>query len=272
VAAGGMPDGQRPIPSAPAAPPSYTSPMRDATSPLNLHTPSRAAAVWRASDCSDASNDSVLGLLTLFDDEVGAMDTVGRISCVTHVDPRCVVSCMIVAALIRVLARGEVRDPDDMTCMRWCAAPSASTRTSCGQPWACARSLPPASRASTVTSCGERCACRRTPTETLVPRTRRSRPLHSPSGKGCAVGRSSPSSRRCSWRVGTRTRTPASRAHCSPRMVCLCPLTGGRHMRAGSKPRLRTWPVSSVSRRASMTAHGTPRRVRMGRICRPRMR
>lgn len=68
---------------------------------------------WAKAGHTIAPNGSLmrthpLGLTALLEEEDVAMDTAARISCVTHVDPRCVVACMIGTAMVRGLVRGEV--------------------------------------------------------------------------------------------------------------------------------------------------------------------
>lgn len=78
-----------------------------------------AHAVWKKGGYEIAPNGSLmrthpLGLTCLLDTEEGTMDTAARISCVTHVDPRCVVACMIGTALVRGLVHCDVRSEEDV--------------------------------------------------------------------------------------------------------------------------------------------------------------
>jgi ADP-ribosylglycohydrolase len=82
--------------------------------PAYLDNPVAAAhKVWKRGKCNVAPNGSVmrthpLGMVSVFQSEEEAMDAAAAISAITHVDPRCVVACMIETALVRGLIRSEV--------------------------------------------------------------------------------------------------------------------------------------------------------------------
>ncbi|CAK9780219.1 ADP-ribosylglycohydrolase [Cutaneotrichosporon oleaginosum] len=81
--------------------------------PAYLQDPGAAAhRVWVKGGCDVAPNGSLmrthpLGVVSIFQTEAEAMDAAAAVSAITHVDPRCVVSCMICTALVRGLIRGQ---------------------------------------------------------------------------------------------------------------------------------------------------------------------
>lgn len=75
----------------------------------------RARDYWIKSGYSAAPNGSLmrvhpLGLMCLPKTAEEAFDIAASFSVVTHVDPRCIISCVVGAALIRGLVLGEIRD------------------------------------------------------------------------------------------------------------------------------------------------------------------
>lgn len=81
-----------------------------------LDDPIKAAhAHWVKSGHKAAANGSLmrthpLGVLCLHRTQEETFEVAARFSAITHVDPRCVVSCMVGTALVRALIRGDVRD------------------------------------------------------------------------------------------------------------------------------------------------------------------
>lgn len=85
-----------------------------------LHDPHGAAyAHWEIGEYSAAPNGSLmrthpLGLMCVSRPLDYTFAIAASYSVITHVDPRCVVSCMIGTALVRGLVRGEVRTEEDI--------------------------------------------------------------------------------------------------------------------------------------------------------------
>ncbi|KAJ3412908.1 hypothetical protein HDV05_008772 [Chytridiales sp. JEL 0842] len=83
---------------------------------------SAATKVWIASNKQAAPNGSLMrtapvGVMCVeksIDETFGTAAEIGRI---THVDPRCVVSCCLVSALVRGLVRGEINNEGDLDAM-----------------------------------------------------------------------------------------------------------------------------------------------------------
>lgn len=78
-----------------------------------------AAECWRRGGHQVAANGSLmrthtLGLAMLYETEADTFEVAARFSAVTHVDPRCVTSCMVGTALVRGLVRGLVTTTDDV--------------------------------------------------------------------------------------------------------------------------------------------------------------
>ncbi|KAK4119771.1 ADP-ribosylglycohydrolase [Parathielavia appendiculata] len=78
-----------------------------------------AREYWERTGKRVAPNGSLmrthpLGVMCLFRGEEEAFEVAASISRVTHVDPRCVVACVIGTGLLRALVRGEVQGEGDM--------------------------------------------------------------------------------------------------------------------------------------------------------------
>jgi ADP-ribosylglycohydrolase len=78
-----------------------------------------AHAHWVKGSFNAAPNGSLmrthpLGLMCLSKNLPETFEVAARYSVITHVDPRCVVSCMIGTALVRGLVRGDVREEKDV--------------------------------------------------------------------------------------------------------------------------------------------------------------
>ncbi|KAK4221592.1 ADP-ribosylglycohydrolase-domain-containing protein [Podospora fimiseda] len=81
-----------------------------------------ARRVWEKMGKDAAPNGAVmrthpLGLMMVFQGEEETFEVAKRIACVTHVDARCVISCVIVTGLVRSCVRGEVlreKDVDEL--------------------------------------------------------------------------------------------------------------------------------------------------------------
>ncbi|KAK4184415.1 ADP-ribosylglycohydrolase [Podospora australis] len=74
---------------------------------------------WEETGRKIAPNGSLmrthpLGVMTIFRQEEEAFHIAAELSRVTHVDPRCVISCIIGAGLVRLVARGEVESEEDV--------------------------------------------------------------------------------------------------------------------------------------------------------------
>lgn len=91
-----------------------------ASAEFSSGTPERAArACWERTGRRAAPNGSLmrthpLGLMCLFRGEAEAFALAARISRVTHVDPRCVLACVIGTGLVRAVVRGEVAAEADV--------------------------------------------------------------------------------------------------------------------------------------------------------------
>lgn len=78
-----------------------------------------AKKFWIKSKRNAAANGSLmrthpLGLICVFKSEEDAFDLAARVGRLTHVDPRCVVSCCLQVGLVRGLLRGEIRNERDL--------------------------------------------------------------------------------------------------------------------------------------------------------------
>jgi ADP-ribosylglycohydrolase len=78
-----------------------------------------ARGYWERSGRRVAPNGSLmrthpLGVICLFREEGEAFEVAARLSRVTHVDPRCVLACVIGTGLVRGVARGEVQTEGDV--------------------------------------------------------------------------------------------------------------------------------------------------------------
>ncbi|KAL1409345.1 hypothetical protein Q8F55_003327 [Vanrija albida] len=81
-----------------------------------------AHAHWVKSGHQAAANGSLmrthpLGVLCVYCSQAETFETAARFSAITHVDPRCVVACMLGTALVRGLLRGEVGTVADVDAM-----------------------------------------------------------------------------------------------------------------------------------------------------------
>ncbi|KAK1752842.1 ADP-ribosylglycohydrolase [Echria macrotheca] len=82
--------------------------------------PARVAReCWEKTGKTVAPNGSLmrthpLGLMCMFRDEEEAFTLAADMSIVTHADPRCVLACVVGTALVRAVARGEVREEKDV--------------------------------------------------------------------------------------------------------------------------------------------------------------
>ncbi|KXS18703.1 ADP-ribosylglycohydrolase [Gonapodya prolifera JEL478] len=79
-----------------------------------------AVDVWRKGGRKAAANGSLMrthpvGLMCLHKSAEECFKMAAELSCVTHVDPRCVLACCIGSALIRGLVRGEVSTEEGIT-------------------------------------------------------------------------------------------------------------------------------------------------------------
>ncbi|KAH8899772.1 putative ADP-ribosylglycohydrolase [Thozetella sp. PMI_491] len=78
-----------------------------------------ARARWEATQRNAAPNGSLmrthpLGVICIAKDEHETFEVAARFSRITHVDPRCVISCVIGTALVRCVARGEIQRKEDV--------------------------------------------------------------------------------------------------------------------------------------------------------------
>ncbi|CAP65108.1 uncharacterized protein PODANS_5_6920 [Podospora anserina S mat+] len=78
-----------------------------------------ARGYWRGTNRFAAPNGSlmrthVLGLVTVWEEETKCFELGAEISRSTHVDPRCVVACVVGSGLVRELIRGEVTRGEDI--------------------------------------------------------------------------------------------------------------------------------------------------------------
>ncbi|KAK4244527.1 ADP-ribosylglycohydrolase-domain-containing protein [Corynascus novoguineensis] len=78
-----------------------------------------ARAYWERTGRRVAPNGSLmrthpLGAICAFREEGEAFEAAAALSSVTHVDPRCVVACVIGTGLVRALVRGEVAREEDV--------------------------------------------------------------------------------------------------------------------------------------------------------------
>jgi ADP-ribosylglycohydrolase len=81
---------------------------------FTAHPFEAAQAAWQKSGCQNAANGalmrtSVVGLWDFFSPDAVKENTT-RMCHVTHADPRCLASCLLVTSLISALLRGEDRD------------------------------------------------------------------------------------------------------------------------------------------------------------------
>ncbi|KAH7131492.1 ADP-ribosylglycohydrolase-domain-containing protein [Dactylonectria estremocensis] len=82
----------------------------------------KAREHWTKGNYKAAPNGSLMrthpvGLMCLNKSVEETFEVAARYSVVTHVDPRCVISCVIGTALVRGLVRGEIRTVEDMDAM-----------------------------------------------------------------------------------------------------------------------------------------------------------
>ncbi|VBB81622.1 Putative protein of unknown function [Podospora comata] len=78
-----------------------------------------ARGYWMGTNRFAAPNGSlmrthVLGLVTVWEEETKCFELGAEISRATHVDPRCVVACVVGSGLVRELVRGEVTRGEDI--------------------------------------------------------------------------------------------------------------------------------------------------------------
>ncbi|KAK0736680.1 ADP-ribosylglycohydrolase-domain-containing protein [Apiosordaria backusii] len=78
-----------------------------------------AREYWEGTGRKAAPNGSLmrthpLGLITLWEEEERCFEVAAGISRATHVDPRCVIACVVGGGLVRGLVRGEVHTEQDV--------------------------------------------------------------------------------------------------------------------------------------------------------------
>ncbi|KAK4179586.1 ADP-ribosylglycohydrolase-domain-containing protein [Triangularia setosa] len=78
-----------------------------------------ARECWEGTGRKAAPNGSLmrthpLGLMTLWEEEAKCFEIAADISRVTHVDPRCVIACVVGSGLVRAVVRGEVNTEQDV--------------------------------------------------------------------------------------------------------------------------------------------------------------